>query len=180
MQKIALFLATMIVLMTGCQQSISTDYDKLDLASVSGNVKLDGQSLADAYIIFEGQDLTYSYGKTDSSGNYFLRLNTEKNGILPGSKKVKIRLSGAFGAEGASLNGSQAGEGSTSEGDSEEDGEGEGEEGQAKSRKPPTTSKSELPETYHKKSHLTVEVASGSQTINFNLKSDGSTKGAMQ
>lgn len=164
---------------TGCQSSVKTDYHKLDIATVKGNIQLDGSPLCDAYIIFQAENKTYSYSKTDSNGNYRLMLNSEKAGIIPGKKTVRIRLSKAFGAEGASLDRQ-----SNDDESGASVGEGEGEEGEefeSKNGKEPKTVKrsNELPDSYHKKSKLSVTVKSGFQTVNFDLKSDGSTRSSL-
>lgn len=161
-------LMLIVLSVAGCQQSLKTDYDKLDIASVTGNVTMDGQPLVGAYIKFEGEDLTYSFGKTDSGGNYSLMLNSEKDGILPGEKKVMIRSTRAFGAEGAMLDGQSAGEAGEGE---VEDG-GETEDGTVATPKP---KKQDVHENYHSKTKLKATVTSGIQVINFALKSDGST-----
>lgn len=168
-RKLAAWLTLLLgMTLVGCQNGVRTDYDKLNLATVKGQIKLDGTPLADAYVVFEGEDLTYSFGKTDGKGNYKLMLNSEKEGILPGKKKVKIRLAGAFGAEGGMLDGEGVGE---SEGSSDE--EGEGSEATQQVSVP-----NELPDSYHKDSQIYVNVASGSQEFDFDLKKDGSTTGA--
>lgn len=164
-------LAVLVVVSgAGCQQTVSTDYHKLDIADVSGTILLEGEPLANAYVKFEGDDLTYSFGKTDNSGHYMLYFNTERAGIMPGKKKVLIRLSGPFGSEGAMLDGADMGDVEAS-GDSE--GDGDGDEAPAK---PAKSVPNELPETYNAKSQLEADVVSGSQEISFDLRADGSTK----
>lgn len=151
--------------LVGCGPSISTDYHKLGLVDVSGQVLMEGDPLANAYIIFEADDTTYSFAKTNGNGAYKLMLNTEKSGIVPGEKTVRIRLSGAFGAEGGMLDGNAAG-------DSEGGGEGMEMETDAN---PGSTTIDELPESYHRKSKIKVVVPSSSSTFDFDLKADGST-----
>lgn len=169
MFRLSQWLLILAVVMTaaGCQQTVSTDYYKLDLADVSGTVMLDGNPVPDAHIKFEAPDKTYSFAKTDANGNYTLRFDVVKEGILPGPKTVSIRKSGAFGAEGGLM-----GEG---EGGADEEEGGELDEGEEASAAAPAVS-GELHSNYHKNSQLTVTVESGSQTINWDLKSDGSTK----
>ena len=79
---------------TGCGSSLTPDYGKLDLVNVSGSITLDGQPLPEAIVVFESNDATFSYGRTDDSGNYTLMLNSEKSGVMPGPKIVRIRTSG--------------------------------------------------------------------------------------
>jgi len=174
-----LYIGLAICFLGGCQGSITTDYDKLDIATVRGNVQFDGSPLVDAYIIFQADNKTYSYGKTDSKGNYRLMLNTEKAGILPGKKTVRIRLSRAFGAEGASLDRKSDDEDDSDIGSGEgEDGEGEEVETKNGKSKKPRKRSDEIPDSYHKDSKIIVEVKSGSQTFDFDLNSDGSTTSA--
>lgn len=153
---------TALVLFSGCE-SQSPNYADLGLVDVSGTVKLDGQPVPDAVVIFEDvSDGTMSYGMTDSSGTYSLMFNSEKSGIMPGEKKVRIgttiRILG--------LN--------TTEGEGESEGE-EGEEGESAAA---PTGEDAIPEAYRKDSKLIVTVDSSTSTVNFDLASDGSTTSA--
>ena len=56
------------LLLAGCSHPLATDYSKLGLVDVSGRVTLDGDPLAGATVLFEADDQTYSYGRTDASG----------------------------------------------------------------------------------------------------------------
>ena len=150
----------------GCGSGLKTDYAQLGLIDVTGQVKFDGQPLPDAYVKFEAEDGTYSFGKTDSGGYYKLWFNTEKTGIVPGEKTVRIRLSGAFGAEGGMLDGK--GSGSGEGGSYEEENLNDGPEVE------------EIPDSYHSKSKLKVNVSSGSSRVNFDLAADGSTVAAVE
>ncbi len=82
--------ATAASLLIGCQGGMQPDYAALNLAEVTGRVTYDGNPLADGYIIFENENGTFSYGNTDSSGSYRLMYNSEKSGIAPGMKTVRI------------------------------------------------------------------------------------------
>lgn len=42
--------------------------------------------------MFQSQDQTYSTGRTDAQGRYVLMFNSEKSGVLPGEKIVRIQL----------------------------------------------------------------------------------------
>ena len=138
-----------LVLLAGCDSGLRTDYSQLGLAEVRGAVTLDGAPLAGAVVIFEASDRTYSYGRTDSAGRYHLMFNSEKSGVLPGAKTVRIRTAGGLGeAESATA-------------------ESEDDSGSAP--------KERVPACYHGKSKLQVTVAGGSQTFNFDLLSDCST-----
>lgn len=139
-----------VTLICGCGTGVQTDYSKLGLVEVSGNVTLDGQPLSGATIMFEAPDSTYSYGTTDSSGNYQMMLNSEKSGVIPGPKTVRI-VTGAVG--------------DMAEGGEEEEGEEEA-----------PSSAAAVPSCYNKKSKIEIQVES-STTLDFDLKSDCSTTG---
>ncbi len=151
----------LIVLASGCSQQQRPDYASLGLAEVTGTIRLDDQPLANAHIIFEAPDESYSFGKTNSRGKYTLMFNSEQPGVLTGKKIVRILL------------------GKFSEEDDDQQTGGDATDGQDPAPKPATDS-SELPSTYNRNSQLTATVVAGSQTINFDLKSDGSTTSATQ
>lgn len=129
----------------GCG-GVRTDYSKVDLANVRGTVKLEGRSLADAVVLFEAPDQTYSFATTDDAGRYRLLFNSEKPGAMPGPKVVRIRTSG--GLEEA------------------EETEEEDEPNRA------ATAKELVPSCYNSQSKLRLTVASGSQRFDFDLKLD--------
>lgn len=139
-----------IVGFSGCDTTVKTDYSKLGLVDVSGTVTLDGQPLSGATVIFETPDMKYSYGETDSSGNYTMMFNSEQSGVTTGHKTVRI-VTGTVGDEG--------------EGGEEEEGQEEA-----------VSTSMTVPACYNKKSSIEVEVES-SGTFNFDLKSDCSTSG---
>jgi hypothetical protein len=136
----------------GCL-GVSTDYSKIDIAQVSGTVTLDGKPLPGVTVLFEAPDKTTAFGTTDASGGYVLQFNTEKAGVTPGPKVVRIR-GGGFGEDA----------------DAAEESE---EEGAA----PAPAASSSVPACYDRDSKLKATVASGSQTMNFDLKSDCSVTG---
>ncbi|MDB4766241.1 carboxypeptidase-like regulatory domain-containing protein [bacterium] len=82
----------LIVMSLGCERDAAPDYESLGLAEVSGIVRLDAKPLADANVIFESEDETFSYGTTNSDGKYSLMFNSEKSGVLTGEKVVRIQL----------------------------------------------------------------------------------------
>ena len=141
----------MVTLVSGCGTGVQTDYSKLGLVEVSGNVTLDGQPLSGATIMFEAPDSTYSFGTTDSNGYYEMMLNSEKSGVIPGSKTVRI-VTGAVG-------------------DMADEGEGEEDAEEAAS-----SSGAAVPPCYNEKSKIEIEVET-STTFDFDLKSDCSTTG---
>lgn len=135
----------------GCG-GVKTDYSNLELRNVSGVVTLDGSPLAEAVVKFEAADGTFSVGQTDASGNYRLMLNSEKSGVMPGPKVVRITSVGGMGEEGA------------------EDGGREGEPGSA------AQGQERVPPCYNRQSKLRANVERGA-TMNFDLKSDCSVTG---
>lgn len=139
--------------LTGCG-GVRTDYSKLDLATVQGTVTLDDQPLADAVVIFEATDHTFSFATTDESGGYRLMFNSEKAGVTPGPKIVRVRTIGGIGEEG-----------------SEEPGEDE--------TTPAIAEGERVPACYNAQSKLNVTVTDGSQRFDFDLKMDCSTTGSM-
>lgn len=151
----------LMVIALGCNQQAAPDYASLGLAEVSGTIRMDQAPLANAHVMFEAPDKTYSFGKTNGSGKYTLMFNSQQSGVLPGKKIVRIQL------------------GKFSEEDDDEPAVGEG----AADRDPVleiSTDASELPQTYHRNSQLTATVVAGVQTIDFDLKSKGSTTSATQ
>lgn len=63
-----------------------------DLARVRGNVKLDGQPLAEALVeyISQGETGVVSMGRTDASGNYEMMATRTAWGASVGVNKVRI------------------------------------------------------------------------------------------
>lgn len=141
-----------VVLLAGCGSRRHADYSGLELVEVRGTVTLDGKPLRGAQVVFEAADRTYSCGRTDAAGRYQLAFNSEKSGVPPGVKIVRIRTLGA--------------------GDEDESAAPEGNDGSAAS------SGEMLPACYNSKSQLQVTVEGRSQTFNFDLKSDRSTQSA--
>lgn len=166
-----LMLTVTLLLAAGCSPTNKIDYSKVNLVSVSGNVQLDGNPLAAAVITFEDPETgTFSFARTDSSGNYTLQFDSQEYGVIPGKKVVQIStVRNILGLAGE---------------DGEEEGEPQSEQGESSSEdgdQPGTQAvKSEaVPACYNKESKLTVEVTSSTGTFNFDLKSDCSTTGAL-
>jgi hypothetical protein len=72
------------------------------LATVVGQVKLDGAPLPDAYVQFActGENAGISTGRTDSSGNYTLWFSRSKKGARIGQSKVQITTFDLDGTQG--------------------------------------------------------------------------------
>lgn len=155
---ISSFLMMAFAITSGCESKPKGVYGTLGLVSVSGRVTLDGQPLANAVITFDdAQDGTFSYGQTDSSGNYKLRLDSDMMGVKPGKKIVRISTTRKI----LGLNSSEEGGESSSEG------------GTAK----PESAKELVPDKYYKKSELTADVTASNKTFNFELTSSAVSGG---
>lgn len=152
-----IFIALMLATITGCNADADY-YGKVKLVDVSGVIKLDGQPVAGAVVVFEDlKSGLQSYAKTDSSGEYQLRFDSVKHGVIPGEKRVIVSTT-------LKIPGLDA------------DGEEGEEEGESRSKR--SKSKDRIPQVYRgKKTVLRATVGDSNATINFNLKSDGSTKG---
>src|SRR2546423_9727590 len=79
-----LALAIAMLLLSGCGS-------RADLASVRGKVMLDGQPLAEAFVVFSPTAHgTTSYGKTDAGGNYEMMFTDSEKGAWIGENLVRI------------------------------------------------------------------------------------------
>jgi hypothetical protein len=138
-------LTALILFGGGCTSRRRVDYSQLQLVEVSGAVTLDGQPLAQTTIIFEAEDRGFSIGQTDASGRYRLRYNSEKSGVTPGRKTVRISTwPGAFTEAAAPTEETKGAAGSSRE---------------------------LVPARYNTRSELTVVVASNTPTFSFDLRS---------
>jgi hypothetical protein len=141
--------------LAGCGGGPSADYEKLGLVDISGVVTLDGTAISGAVVMFEASDQTYCYGTTDASGKYTLKLNSDKTGVLPGDKVVRISTTASTGEEEGSAGEEVDPDASPAAGKKEE----------------------KVPACYNKDSKLNVTVTSSDSSFNFDLKSDCSTTG---
>lgn len=167
-----------LLLATGCSATNEIDYGKVNLVSAGGNVMLDGQPLAAAVITFEDPETgTFSFARTDSSGDYTLQFDSQENGVIPGKKIVEVStVRNVLGLAGE--DGEEEGEPPSEEGESS--GEETESTGESSDERVGQTGKSEaVPACYNKESKLTVEVTPSTTTFNFDLKSDCSTTGAL-
>jgi hypothetical protein len=149
MKNWLLLLGISLLPLLGCMGGVDADYDKLGLVDISGKITLDGAPLADAVVKFESEDKTFCYAKTDASGAYTLKLNSEKTGVIPGEKLVRISTTASTGEE----------EGSGQEADPDE---------VDKSR----SKEERVPDCYHKNSKIKVQVTESDANFNFDLLSD--------
>jgi hypothetical protein len=142
----------------GCSTSPQMDYSGVKLLSVSGTITLDGEPLEGAVVTFE-EDGTFSFGQTDSGGDYTLQFDTETNGCTPGTKLVRISTTRKI----TGLNTEEEGGGGETSDEPGQSGDG--------------GSAEKVPACYHKDSKLTVEVSSSKTSFDFDLKADCSTIG---
>ncbi len=130
-------LVALLVVIAGCQRGRKPDYGSLGLANAIGRVRLDGAPLANAHIIFEDENGSFSHAVTDAAGRYRMMYSSEQSCVLPGKKTVRITLQ-------------PIGE------DAPADRSGE-----------------RIHAGYNEESQLTVEVAPGNNSFNFELTSSG-------
>ncbi|MDR1492549.1 MAG: carboxypeptidase-like regulatory domain-containing protein [Planctomycetaceae bacterium] len=83
--------AAVAILASGCGVK-QTEYTSLGLVEVSGRVTLDETPISGVTVMFRSSTPGegYSSGTTDENGRYSLQFNTEKSGVTPGKKKVRI------------------------------------------------------------------------------------------
>lgn len=75
------------------------DYSKAGLVEVSGSVRLDGEPLPAAIIVFQAPDETFSFARTDDTGRYRLMFDSVMAGVTKGQKTVRIRTLGSLGED---------------------------------------------------------------------------------
>lgn len=158
---------TMIVLLAnvaGCGGPPQADYSGLGLVDVTGVLKVDGQPVAGAIVVFKDSETDgEAYGLTDDSGYYRMYFDSVEYGVMPGEKLVSFSTTKKV----LGLNtGSEGG--------------GEGEEGEASEESESTGSGAEqIPAAYVKDSPIKVTVSSSTAEFNFDLAADGSTTSAL-
>jgi len=79
----------LLLLGAGCGGP-AADYGGLNLVNATGTIRLDGEPLSGAVVMFEAADGQFAYGLTDSNGGYSLQLDSEMKGVVPGDKTVRI------------------------------------------------------------------------------------------
>jgi hypothetical protein len=84
----------LLICLAGCS-------DNLHVRPVEGTVRLDGQPLAGAEVIFRPENGRPSLGVTDAQGRYILRYSADQLGALVGKHKVSISTSGEAAETGA-------------------------------------------------------------------------------
>jgi hypothetical protein len=88
--------------LVGCSGPGDADYAKLNLVDITGTVMVDGVPVEGVEVRFEDNPFQYSFGVTDSLGNYKMMLNNRKSGVTPGSKKVRFVPKSGGSGEAAS------------------------------------------------------------------------------
>ena len=142
---IAVGLTMLMLCAVGCTARRRADYSQLQLVEVSGAVTLDDQPLVQATIVFEAEDRSFSIGQTDAAGRYRLRYDSERSGVTPGRKTVRISTCpGAFTEAAAPTE---------------------------EARRVASTSRELVPARYNSRSELTVVVAANTPTLRFDLHS---------
>ena len=113
-----------------------------EIARVSGTVTLDGKPLPEAFVFFRHADGgRISEAFTDNSGRYTLNYSNDESGAMVGSNTVRISTF---------IEAVREDSGAIVKG---------------------TNKKELVPAKYNKQSELTVEVKSGKNTLDFDLKS---------
>ncbi|MDZ4685979.1 MAG: carboxypeptidase-like regulatory domain-containing protein [Planctomycetaceae bacterium] len=130
----------------GCGRP-AANYSSLELVNATGTVTLDGQPLSEAVVTFDAPDGQFSYGLTDSSGGYSLQIDSQKRGVTPGEKTVRISTTRKI----LGLNAT---------------------EGESDPASPGASAGEKVPAQYHKDSELKVSVSSDKTRYDFDLKSN--------
>ena len=146
----------------GCDTTTPrADYGSLNLVDVTGTVTLDGEPLADAVITFDEPDgRTFSFARTDASGGYRMRFDSDVDGVTPGPKRVRISTTRSI-------------VGLEPPGAAESDGLDEAEDGAEGEESAGPAGEERVPERYRgEDSELTANVSDENDTFDFDLTSD--------
>ena len=146
--RASILLVAIVALCAGCDTKPKSNYKSLNLVNASGKITLDGAPLEGAVVSFDDPtDDTFSYGMTDSSGQFSLQIDSEMKGVKPGAKIVRISTTRKI----LGLNVKEEG------GDPSEK---------------PAQQPERVPDKYYKKSKLFVEVTPDKSRYDFELKSN--------
>lgn len=151
-------LAVLLALVfAGCGSGDDDYYSKVDLVDVRGVVELEGEPVEGAVIVLQDvkTDLQ-SYALTDSAGEFRMRFDSVKYGVIPGEKMVIISTTMKIPGLNTDV---EAG-----------DGEEEPDGGRKKQA-------DRIPKAYRGKSVLRATISESTSALNFNLAADGSTRG---
>lgn len=138
------------LVLVGCSSRPSADYSKLRLVQARGTVRLDGNPLPNAVVIFEDvADATEAVGLTDAAGRYVLQIDSRKKGVTVGKKLVRISTATRIPGLNVGFDGEAGDEG----------GEGA----------PPVKIRELVPDRYNQNSELFVEVTPQREVYDFDL-----------
>lgn len=152
----------LLLVACGCKDPLRADYESLGLLAVSGRITLDEEPLAKAVIFIVAEDGTHSYATTDSDGTYQMKFNSEVEGVLPGKKIVRISTTASTGEI------ARESDPEYPDTDSEADPDA----------RPANNKKKEMvPSVYNRQSVLRLDLNESTRSLNFDLKTDGSTTG---
>ncbi len=84
-RNILFFVAMLACFSSGCWSS-----DGMKLGQVTGRVTLGGEPLRGVMILFQPIAGRPSYGKTDENGEYEMRYNLDKDGVLVGDVSISL------------------------------------------------------------------------------------------
>jgi hypothetical protein len=98
--EIVIACGVFVAVTLGCGSgSPRMDYSKAGLVDVSGTVRLDGEPLGAAIVIFESADGSFSFARTNATGRYRLMFDSQMAGVTKGAKTVRIRTLGSLGED---------------------------------------------------------------------------------
>ena len=150
--------ALLVLSIAGCSTVPSADYSKLGLVDVSGTITLGGVPLGGAVVTFEDEQTgQFSYGLTNTDGEYSLQLDSVQSGVVPGQKVVRISTTRKI----LGLNNNEDESSEEEGGEMEPDGKGAA---------APDRPSELVPDKYNKKSELTADVSAARTTFDFDLK----------
>ncbi len=78
------------VVLAACSSGCSSK-PPVELKAGTGTIYLEGQPLEGAFVEFQPENGSPSYGLTDASGKYSLRFSRDQAGVMPGTHIVRIR-----------------------------------------------------------------------------------------
>lgn len=164
--RVAVLLMSLLV--AGCASS-----GEFDLVAVSGNVTMDGKPLAGAEVVFAPKAIKdqaavgpASVGVTDSAGRYVLKTVGGLEGVMVGDHKVSVKMNTVSEAEISAKADEAFKENPNITRDELRDIKAEARRAME--------SKTPIPESYNRKTILSMSVKEATESANFDLKSDGS------
>ena len=138
-------LISSIVFPLGCSPN-----DQPELGQVTGTIKLDGQPVVGIDVVFQPESGRPARGRSDAEGKYELYYIRDTKGTKVGPNRVEIAPS--------------------EDGAIENESEGADEESKTMAKQP-APGKPKIPARYNVNSELKVDVKSGNNVVDFDLKS---------